>query len=123
VSYQGPVAWGRRSGVFGMPSTHRGRQAVVVFATSVAAVVVSMLLAGLWFGLLEDAPDEQESPPVWMQVPMVAGVLVAFVSAFTGGVLAVIAARRGERSGLLLLPALVAVIAAGWLVGEFAVPH
>jgi hypothetical protein len=95
----------------------------MAFGASVTAIVVLLGLAGLWFGVLEDTPGEQASPPVWLQIPMVAGVAVATISAVAGGALAVAAARQGERSGLLLLPALAALIAVGWFIGEFAVPH
>ena len=113
----------RSVGLFRWPSTPRGRQSVTLYGVATVLVVLMIAVAGLWFGVLEDAPGEQESPPVWLQVPLVAAALVAFASALAGGALAIMALWRGDRSALLVLPFAAAMVALTFVVGEAAVPH
>jgi heme/copper-type cytochrome/quinol oxidase subunit 3 len=96
---------------------------VKLFALALVLVVLMMSVMGLWFGVFGDSPGEQESPPVWVQVPVIGAFLVAAVSALSGGALAIVAIRHGDRSGLLFLPFAAALMALTFVVGEVAVPH
>lgn len=112
-----------RSPFLSLPSTAQGRKAVRFFAGAVALAVFGLLMSGLWFGLWEEPGGDQESPPVWLQVPMVMAVLAGGISAVTGGVFALLALRRGDRSAILVLPLIALLFALTFVVGEFAVPH
>ncbi len=105
------------------PVTREGRRAGWLVAIAAGLTVGGMLMAGIWFGLAEEPGGDQESPPVWLQVPMVASVLAGGIAAVSSGVLAILALRQGDRS-LVLVPAILAMLAAvTFVAGEFAVPH
>lgn len=112
-----------RSRFFAWPATREGRRAGWLMLAAIGFSLGGMLMAGLWFGLLEEPGGDQESPPIWLQVPMLAAVLAGGVSAVVGGVFAMLALRKGDRS-LVLIPAIIALLfAVTFIVGEFAVPH
>lgn len=112
-----------RSPFLSPPSTAQGRKAGLLFAVAAALVVLGIGLAGLWFGLLEEPGGDQESPPLPMVIPMFLAALGGFVAAISGGVYAVMAIRRGDRSAILALPLIAFLLALTFIVGEFAVPH
>jgi heme/copper-type cytochrome/quinol oxidase subunit 3 len=58
-----------------------------------------------------------------MVIPMFLAALGGFVAAISGGVYAVMAIRRGDRSAILALPLIAFLLALTFIVGEFAVPH
>ncbi len=58
-----------------------------------------------------------------MVIPMFLAALGGFVAAISGGVFALIAIRRGDRSVILVLPLIAFLFALTFIVGEFAVPH
>ena len=112
-----------RSPLLSSPTTTQGRRAGRLFAVAAILVVCGIGLAGLWFGLLEEPGGDQESPPLPLVIPMFLAALGGMAAAITGGVFAVLAIRRGDRSGILALPLIAFLFALTFIVGEFAVPH
>lgn len=104
------------------PSTEQGRRAVRLWATAVACLAIGIGLAGIWFGLLEQAGGDQESPPIWFLLPMGAAALTALGTTVAGGVYAAIGMRHGDRSLLLALPTLAVLFALAFFIGEFIPP-
>lgn len=112
-----------RSPFLSLPSSAQGRKAGLLFAVAAALVVCGIGLAGLWFGLLEEPGGDQESPPLPFVIPMFLSAIGGLAAAISGGVFAVMAIRRGDRSGILALPLIGFLFALTFIVGEFAVPH
>lgn len=105
------------------PSTAQGRRALMFWGIAVGGLVLGIGLAGLWFGLLEPSGGDQESPPIWFLLPMLAGALTALGTTIAGGIYAARAMYCGDRSVFLVLPALAVLIAITFFVGEFAAAH
>lgn len=110
-------------GIFSLPVTPRGRQALRLFGAAVALCLFLIALTLVRFALPDSANQSDGSPPLWLTIPMLAAVLYAVISALSGGVLAALAVRLGERSFLILLSFAVALMALFFLVGDVLIGH
>lgn len=110
-------------GLLRPPTTRRGKQALRLFGVAVLLCVFLIGLTGVRFALPDSVNAADGSPPWWLMVPMLSAAVAAAISALSGGVLAVVSFRRGERSGLLAFPFACALIAVFFLVGELAFGH
>jgi len=104
-----------------LPSTGYGRTALRLFGISLALCLVLIVITLLHLRVIE--PNDDGSPQWWLMIPMLATALFAGLAAVTGGLASVRALRAGDRSFVLALPAVAALIALMFVIGEFAVPH
>jgi len=111
----------QKSRFVGWPSTEQGRRAVVLWCAAVGGIVVALLVTLATGGVYQNAGED--STPPWARAVAAALGVAAIGGAISGGAYALMALRKGDRSGILLLPVLALVIAAFFLVGEFAAPH
>ena len=103
------------------PSTEQGRRAVILWGAAVGVLVMALLVTLATGGVYQEAGED--STPTWARALSAILGIAALGGAVIGGVYAVLALRKGDRSALLFVPLLALVLAAVFLIGEFAVPH
>ena len=103
------------------PSTKEGRRAVTLWGGAVLAIILALLVTLATGGIYQDGGEDPT--PAWARALSAFLGIAALGGAISGGVYAVIALRKGDRSAILFLPVLALLLAAFFLIGEFATPH
>ena len=110
----------RRTPKLRWPSTTSGRRAIRLWSAAVLAVILALLVTLASGGVYQEAGEDPA--PVWARALSAILGIAAIGGAIAGGVFAIVALRRGDRSAVLFLPVLALLLAAFFIVGEFIPP-
>lgn len=97
------------------PVTHSGTWALRLIALAAVAMVSSMV------AVVTGQRGEDTLTDSWLLTLLGAAMAVGVLGAFASGVYTI--TRRHERAVAVLMTSLLGLLAAVFLVGEFAVPH